>query len=167
MISLSRMTPLVAALVFALPLTLEAQQTAPKPPVVKAAPAKAKAAKEAKEEEDDDEDAMKKEATISEAAARATALKAVPGGVVQSHELEREDGKLIWSYDITVKGKSGIEEVAIDAKTGAILAHEHETPKDEKKEAAEDAAKAKAKAAKPAKPMAGPAPVTPTPVKRP
>ncbi|MEI2719047.1 MAG: PepSY domain-containing protein [Gemmatimonadales bacterium] len=157
MTRLSRMTPLAVALVFALPLTLEAQQTAPKPPVVKAAPAKAKASKEATEakeakEEDDDEDAMKKEATISEAAARATALKAVPGGVVQDHELEREDGKLIWSYDIKVKGKSGIEEVAVDAKTGAIVAHAHETPKDEQKEAAEDAAKAKAKAAKPAAP---------------
>ncbi|MEP6591196.1 MAG: hypothetical protein ABJC19_08425, partial [Gemmatimonadota bacterium] len=61
--------------------------------------------------------------------------------------LEREKGKLIWSYDIAVAGKSGIEEVAIDAVTGAMLSKEHETPKDEKKEAAEDAAKAKAKAA--------------------
>lgn len=90
---------------------------------------------------------LMKEAKISEAAARATALRAVPGGVVKEHELEREKGKLIWSYDIAVTGKSGIEEVAIDAMTGAMLSKEHETPKDEKREADEDAAKAKAKAA--------------------
>lgn len=83
-----------------------------------------------------------KEAKVAEADARATALKEVPGGTVTAFELEREDGKLIWSYDIKIAGKEGIEEIAIDAITGKMVAHEHETPKDEKKEAAEDAAKA-------------------------
>lgn len=129
------------------PATVVAQK--PAPPTTKAAP-KVTAEAKAKEKESADEaseKALLKEAKVTEAAARVEALKHVPGGVVKEHELEKEDGKLIWSYDITVAGKSGIEEVHVDAITGKMLKHEHETPKDEKKEAAEDAAKAKAKAA--------------------
>ena len=86
--------------------------------------------------------ALRHEAKIAEADARKTALAAVPGGRVQSHELEREKGKLIYSYDIKVAGKSGIEEVNVDAITGAIVAHEHE---DAKAEAKERKAEARAK----------------------
>lgn len=86
--------------------------------------------------------ALRREAKIAEADARKTALAAVPGGRVQSHELEREKGKLIYSYDIKVAGKSGIEEVNVDAITGAIVAHEHE---DAAAEARERTAEAKEK----------------------
>ena len=78
--------------------------------------------------------ALRKEAKIAERDARKTALAAVPGGKVQSHELERENGKLIYSYDIKVAGKSGVEEVNVDAVTGEIVAHEHEDAKAEAKE---------------------------------
>jgi uncharacterized membrane protein YkoI len=78
--------------------------------------------------------ALQREAKITEADARKTALGAVPGGRVQSHELEREKGRLIYSYDIKVAGRSGIEEVNVDAITGAIVAHEHEDAKAEAKE---------------------------------
>ena len=83
--------------------------------------------------------ALQKEAKISEADARATALKEVPNGSVKSEELEREHGKLIYSYDITVPGKSGIDEVNINAMDGTLVAKQHETPKFEKKEAAQEA----------------------------
>jgi uncharacterized membrane protein YkoI len=79
---------------------------------------------------------LRKEAKISEKTARATALKEVPNGKVTSYEIERENGNLIWSYDIKVAGKSGIEEITVNALTGAVVTHEHETPKTEKKEAA-------------------------------
>ena len=78
--------------------------------------------------------ALRREAKIAEADARKTALAAVPGGRVRSHELEREKGKLIYSYDIKVAGKAGIEEVNVDAITGAIVAHEHEDAAAEAKE---------------------------------
>jgi uncharacterized membrane protein YkoI len=91
---------------------------------------------------------LQREAKITEAAARATALKEVPNGKIQAGELEREHGKLIYSFDIKVAGKSGIEEVAVDAITGAVVTHEHETPAMEKKEAAADA-KEKKSARKP------------------
>jgi uncharacterized membrane protein YkoI len=88
--------------------------------------------------------ALQKEAKISEETARATALKEVPNGTVKSSELEREKGKLIYSYDITVPGKSGVEEVNVNALTGAVVAKTHESPATEKKEAAQEA-KGKAK----------------------
>lgn len=89
--------------------------------------------------------ALQKEAKISEADARATALKQVPNGTVKSSELEREKGKLIYSIDITVPGKTGIEEVNVNAIDGSVVAKEHETPKAEKAEAAHDAKVKKAK----------------------
>ena len=99
-----------------------------------AATASAQAAKATTKKEATSQAALRKEAKIAEADARKTALAAVPGGKVQSHELEREKGKLIYSYDIKVAGKSGIEEVNIDAMTGEIVAHEHEDAKTEAKE---------------------------------
>jgi uncharacterized membrane protein YkoI len=88
---------------------------------------------------------LQKEAKISEADARATALKQVPNGTVKSSELEREHGKLIYSYDITVPGKTGIDEVNINAMDGSVVAKQHETPKAEKSEAAQEAKGKKAK----------------------
>lgn len=77
---------------------------------------------------------LRKEAKVSLTNARATALKEVPNGRVSKSELERENGKLIYSFDIKVPGKSGWEEVNIDAATGAVASREHETPKIEAKE---------------------------------
>ena len=81
-------------------------------------------------------------AKITPAAATATAQAKVPNGKIESAEIEQEDGKLIYSFAIKVAGKSGIEEVAVDARTGKVLAVEHETPEDEAKEAKADVVKA-------------------------
>jgi uncharacterized membrane protein YkoI len=97
----------------------------------------AKRHKKAKKEES--QETLQKEAKITEATARATALKEVPTGTVKSSELEREHGKLIYSYDITVPGKTGIDEVNVNAIDGTIVAKQHETPKAEKKEAVKEA----------------------------
>jgi uncharacterized membrane protein YkoI len=79
---------------------------------------------------------LQKEAKISEETARATALKQVPNGTIKSSEIERENGKLIYSFDISVPGKSGIEEVNVNAIDGTVVGKEHESAKTEKKEAA-------------------------------
>ena len=92
-----------------------------------------------------------KQAKITPDVATATALAKVPGGKIDAAELENEKGKLIYSFDIKVQGKRGIEEVAVDAITGVVLSVEHETPADEAKEARADKAKA-AKGAISAKP---------------
>jgi uncharacterized membrane protein YkoI len=85
-------------------------------------------------------DSLVREAKITEAAAAATALAKVPTGKVASVELERESGKLLYSYDMKVPGKSGIDEVQVDAMTGVIFGKvTHEGPATEKKEAADEA----------------------------
>ena len=102
------------------------------------------AKKHKKVKKEESQETLQKEAKISEATARATALKEVPNGTVKSSELEREHGKLIYSYDITVPGKTGIEEVNVNAIDGTVVAKQHETPKSEKAEAAKEAKEKKA-----------------------
>jgi uncharacterized membrane protein YkoI len=81
---------------------------------------------------------LSKEAKVTLESARKTALAAVRGGKIQSEELEREKGKLVYSFDIKVGKKSGVEEVAVDALTGKIVEKKHETAKAEKAEAKAD-----------------------------
>ena len=79
-----------------------------------------------------------KQAKISQAQAEKTALGHVPNGVIKSEELEREHGKLIWSFDIGRSGTKSITEVQVDAKTGKIISTQVETAKDQAREAAAD-----------------------------
>lgn len=78
------------------------------------------------------------QATLSADSAQAIALAAVPNGRVREAELEDEKGTLVYSYDIKVRGKSGVEEVNVDAKTGAIVSQNHESAKTERKEEARE-----------------------------
>jgi len=82
---------------------------------------------------------MQKEAKISMEKAKAIALKKAPG-TVKSAELEREHGKLIYSFDIDTK--NGVTEVNVDAITGAVVGTQHESAA---KEAAEKKQEAKEK----------------------
>ncbi|MEP6733575.1 MAG: PepSY domain-containing protein [bacterium] len=111
-----------------------------------ASPAMAQAAKkEAAAAKHETQAQLKAEAKITPDAAKATALSKVPGGMVKESELEREKGKLLYSFDIATKGKPGIDEVQIDAITGAQVGTVvHETAAMEKAEAR---AEAKEKAA--------------------
>jgi uncharacterized membrane protein YkoI len=81
---------------------------------------------------------LQAEAKVTEAAAQKTALAKVPTGKIKSSELEKEHGKLVWSFDISTPGSKNITEVQVDAKTGKIVAVEIETPKDQAKEKAAD-----------------------------
>ena len=81
---------------------------------------------------------LAKEAKISLEAARKTALAHVKDGTVRSEELEREHGKLLYSFDIASKGKTGVTEVHVDAMTGKVLSTHHESAATEKKEAKEE-----------------------------
>jgi len=66
-------------------------------------------------------------AKVSDADARKTALdSAGKGASVVKGGLEVEDGCLIYDYDVKVAGKSGIEEITIDAGTGKVLKTQHE-----------------------------------------
>jgi uncharacterized membrane protein YkoI len=109
-----------------------------------ASPAAAQQAKKHVAAQHETQAQLQSEATVSMDAAKATALAKVPNGTVKSGELEREKGRLIYSFDITVPGKSGIDEVAVDAKTGTVVGPVvHETPKMERAEAKAEAKEAK------------------------
>ncbi|HEX7547173.1 MAG TPA: PepSY domain-containing protein [Gemmatimonadaceae bacterium] len=92
-----------------------------------------------------------KKAKITSEAAIATAQAKLPKAKLKAAEIEEENGKLIYSFDFETAGKTGIDEVNIDALTGKQVGKvEHESPASEKKEAAADSAKAaKARAKKP------------------
>jgi uncharacterized membrane protein YkoI len=82
-------------------------------------------------------------ARVSCSEARKTALARVGTSEVKDAELEEEGGKLVYSFDLAVRGKPGIEEVQVDAVSGKIVSVHHE---DAKAEAAEkEAEKAKHK----------------------
>ena len=100
-------------------------------------------------------------ATFSLDSARALALRTVPGGAIQSSELEQERGKLIYSFDLKVPGKEGIEEVNVDATNGRLIGREHEGDEDEAAEARP------ARAARPARPARTVHPARPAPTTAP
>lgn len=67
-------------------------------------------------------------AKISKADAEKIALAQVSNGTVKDAELEKEHGKLIWSFDIATPGSADITEVQVNAKTGKVESVEKETP---------------------------------------
>lgn len=69
---------------------------------------------------------------LTRAQAQKIALAKAPG-TVESAELEKEHGKLVWSFDIKTS-KTDITEILVNANDGSIVAVQHETPA---KEAAE------------------------------
>lgn len=73
-------------------------------------------------------------AKVAAAPALASAQAKVPGGKLKSAEIEREDGKLVYSFSFTTGGKSGEDEVLVDAMSGVVLKTEHETPEQEARE---------------------------------
>lgn len=81
-------------------------------------------------------------ARISRADAQKTALARInaPSKQVVDGELEIEQGCLVYSFDIRISGKTGVEEIRVDAGTGGILSHKHESPKQEAAEQAKDKA---------------------------
>ena len=83
---------------------------------------------------------LKSQAKISLEDARATALKKVPGKI-KEEELEKENGKLVYSFDIQATGQKDITEVQVSAIDGAIVSVEKEDAASEAKEKKQEAAK--------------------------
>jgi uncharacterized membrane protein YkoI len=77
---------------------------------------------------------LESKAKIARADAQQTALQQVPNGTVKEGEIEKEHGKLIWSFDLATPGAKDITEVNVDAITGAIVSVEKEAPEPEAKD---------------------------------
>lgn len=87
-----------------------------------------------------------KRAKISADSAVAVAKATLPKATISEAEIEQENGKLIYSFDMKTAGKSGIDEVNVDAMTGKLVGKvQHESAADEAKEADADATKKAAK----------------------
>src|SRR6266850_5794891 len=115
-----------------------------KPAVLAGQKQKPKAEKEEREEKEEKEEAgehgeeeesaeqqakLASQAKITKEQAQEIALKRAPG-TVESGELEREHGKLIYSFDIR-NAKGTITEVQVSAVTGKVVRIEHESRKQE------------------------------------
>jgi uncharacterized membrane protein YkoI len=94
-------------------------------------------AKSAGQEENSNEAKLAKQAKITKEQAQEIALKRAPG-TVESGELEREHGKLVYSFDIR-NAKGTIDEVQVSAITGKVVRVEHESKKQEEAEKRKEA----------------------------
>ena len=84
-------------------------------------------------------------AKIAQDTAQKAALARIkaPSTLAAHGELELEQGCLVYSFDMRISGKRGVEEIMVDAGTGKILSHKHESPKQEAAEQAKDHASSK------------------------
>src|SRR5215475_3175758 len=71
---------------------------------------------------------LQAEAKVSRGEAEKIALTKVPGGTIKEGEIEKEKGKVIWSFDIATAGTQDITEVQVDALSGEVVAVEKESP---------------------------------------
>lgn len=80
-------------------------------------------------------------AKLSQAEAEKIAVAKIQGEdavSIASAELEAEHRCLIWSFDLRVAGKSGIQEVQVDAGDGKVLSVKHESASQEAAEASKE-----------------------------
>src|SRR5437868_10847534 len=83
-------------------------------------------------QESQEQQRLARQAKITKEQAQETATKRAPGNV-ESAELEREHGKLVYSFDIR-NSKGTITEVQVSALTGKIVRVERENKKQEASE---------------------------------
>jgi len=84
--------------------------------------------------EKDQEARLQAQAKVSRGDAEKIALAKVPNGTIKEGELEKEKGKIIWSFDIATPGTKDITEVNVDALSGEIVAVEHENQSEQESE---------------------------------
>lgn len=85
-------------------------------------------------------------ANISQPVAQQIALNRVQsdaGKVVQRAQLEIADGCLVWSFDLKVAEKPGLEEVQLDAGTGRVISIRHKSEQREPAKVAKEGARGK------------------------
>jgi len=68
------------------------------------------------------------QASVTKHQAKRIALARVKSGTIKCAKLEKENGALIWSVDVTQPGKKDITDVWVDATTAKITAVNVETP---------------------------------------
>jgi hypothetical protein len=64
---------------------------------------------------------LAKDPPITMEAARKVALARVPGGKIQHEELEREHGRLRYSFEVSTPGQRKAQEVLVSAEDGSVV----------------------------------------------
>jgi hypothetical protein len=82
---------------------------------------------------------------ITFASAKKVAEAKVPRGILTSHRLVRDHDRLIYCFEFTEAGKSGIKEVKVDAATGKVLKVKHQSIKSAQEARAKEMKKTVAK----------------------
>ena len=114
--------PIVIALLAGAPAFADAQQPAHPAATPRAAPSYKREVSRR----------LLRQAKVGEDSALKIATARMPGAKVQAVELENEHGHLIWSWELKLEGKTGIEEVNVDARDGSIVGVEHEEPRSDR-----------------------------------
>jgi len=66
-------------------------------------------------------------ATFAADSAIKLAMARVPGGQITEAELEEENGRVVYSFEIKVTNQPGQQEVDVDASTGEVLKVEQDS----------------------------------------
>lgn len=64
-------------------------------------------------------------AKVDQETAKSTALAQVPNGAVAAVQLKVERGTMVYIYDISVPGRTGLEEVRVSAVNGQVVSVQH------------------------------------------
>src|SRR5262249_20787149 len=71
---------------------------------------------------------LETEATITRVEAEKIALAKVPGGSLKEPAIQKENGRVVWSFDVATPGTAHISEVQVDAMSGEVATMEKENP---------------------------------------
>lgn len=110
---------------------------------------------------EEDSPGLLAQATISDGAARAVALERFPGGQIVDAEIDEDDGRVMYKYQLRFASERRSVDVDIDAKSGAIVAVEEDEVDDE-----DDGADQQPAARLDIKGAPSPTPTTPDPAPR-
>ena len=69
-----------------------------------------------------------KQAKVSSSDAIAAAQAKVPSATLKNAWIQQKEGKLVYSFDFETPGTAGVDQVHVDAITGAVMSVEHKTP---------------------------------------
>jgi len=75
---------------------------------------------------------------ITYESAKKVAEAKVPKGILTSHALLRDHDRLIYGFEFTEAGKSGVKTVKVDATTGKVLKVKHQSIKSAQEDKVKD-----------------------------
>jgi uncharacterized membrane protein YkoI len=68
-------------------------------------------------------DPAQAQSRITRQRAETAALSLVPGGAIVGGNLERDKGRLLWWFDVSIPGSRNLKAIQIDAYSGAVVSN--------------------------------------------